>query len=115
MIVGQKIYHFKLRCRYDVEIIMTHPIAECEKRVHYERVFQINQKNLFNFQTRWDNLAEYGFAHNMGDYLKIKIVICPLQVDMKYIEETLVFLVEADSNEGDNDEEYDYSTSSSSY
>lgn len=72
---------------YDVQMTMTHSVEDYEKLLHYEREFLVDKKHLFNFQVRWDQLKEHGFTHGYENYVEIRVKICPIQLDMKIIQD----------------------------
>ncbi|XP_055541708.1 uncharacterized protein LOC129727685 [Wyeomyia smithii] len=72
---------------YEVQLTMLHPVEEYDKELQCEREFQYNQKNMFNFQIRWDLLKAHGFTHGYQDCVKIRVAVRPVQVDLQHIED----------------------------
>lgn len=68
---------------------MTHSIEDYDKVIRYEREFDMNRRNVFNFQIRWDQLKEHGFTHGYQNYVKIRVAIRPVQLDLKFVQDCI--------------------------
>lgn len=76
--------------RYEVQLRMVHSVEDYDKVLHCEREFQMNQKNVFNFQIRWDQLKQHGFINGYSNCLKIRLSVCPIQLDLKFIQDCIM-------------------------
>ncbi|XP_053694380.1 uncharacterized protein LOC128742159 [Sabethes cyaneus] len=74
---------------YEVQLTMAHSVEDYDKVLHCEREFQMNQKNVFSFQIRWDQLEEHGFTHGYQNYVKIRVAVCPIQLDLEFIQDCI--------------------------
>lgn len=101
---------------FQLDADLGHPDGGCEKRSGGERNVQLNQRHFFNFHIRWNQLAEYGYAHGHEDVVKVRFVVSPLQVDLKQVMNITRSNFDGESD-GSSDEDapsecYYYSSSS---
>ncbi|KAL1380537.1 hypothetical protein pipiens_014115 [Culex pipiens pipiens] len=102
---------------FQLEADLGHPDGGCEKHTAFERNVQLNQRNFFNFHIRWNQLAEYGYAHGHEDVVKVRFVVSPLQVDLKQVVKATRANNDGESDgfsDEDTPSEYYYYSSSSS-